>query len=68
MTANKHIMKPEWADPDDAPDLTTPYWTEKFDATPVKRGRPVSANPNISTTIRLDPDVIAALKASGKGW
>lgn len=34
-------------------------------------GRPVGsvkANPKVSTTIRLDPDVLDAAKATGKGW
>lgn len=36
-----------------------------------KRGRPagtVKADTKIATTIRLDPDVLAALKAGGRGW
>jgi len=68
MTASKNTTAPEWTDPDDAPDLSTPYWRAKLDATPVRRGRPVSTAPKVSTTIRLDADVIEALKASGKGW
>ena len=33
----------------------------------VRRGRPAGST-KISTTIRFDADVIAALKATGKGW
>ncbi|SFQ04115.1 BrnA antitoxin of type II toxin-antitoxin system [Variovorax sp. PDC80] len=36
-----------------------------------KRGRPVGsvkAAPKVSTTIRFDPDVLEALKATGAGW
>ena len=36
-----------------------------------RRGRPVGsvkAQPKASTTIRFDQDVLAALKATGKGW
>ena len=36
-----------------------------------KRGRPVGtvkANAKVSTTIRFDADVLAALKATGPGW
>lgn len=36
-----------------------------------RRGRPagsVKADKKIPTTIRLDPDVLKALKASGRGW
>ena len=33
-----------------------------------KRGRPVLANPKEHLNIRLDVDVIGALKQTGKGW
>jgi uncharacterized protein (DUF4415 family) len=33
-----------------------------------KRGRPVQAVTKVSTTIRFDPDVLQALKATGPGW
>ncbi|MDD2711525.1 MAG: BrnA antitoxin family protein [Simplicispira sp.] len=36
-----------------------------------KRGRPVGTvktGGKVSTTIRFDPDLLAALKASGAGW
>lgn len=36
-----------------------------------KRGRPMGSTkekPKVSTTIRFDPDVLEALKASGPGW
>ena len=68
MNENKPSTKKDWIDPDDAPDLSTPYWRKKFEAAPVKRGRPPSERPKVSTTIRLDPDVIDALKEGGKGW
>ena len=28
MDENKRSTKKEWVDPDDAPDLSTPYWQE----------------------------------------
>ena len=31
-------------------------------------GRPVSDRPKVATTMRLDADVLATFKASGKGW
>ena len=31
-------------------------------------GRPKSAAPKASTTIRFDADVLAGLKATGRGW
>lgn len=33
-----------------------------------KRGRPIKQSPKVSTTIRLNPDVIAFFKAHGRGW
>ena len=33
-----------------------------------KRGRPVSDNPKTHVNLRLDPDVVAAFRASGRGW
>ena len=32
------------------------------------RGRPKKPNPKVSTTVRLDEDVISFFKAKGKGW
>jgi uncharacterized protein (DUF4415 family) len=68
MTEKETITHHEWSDIDDAPDLSKPEWKVKFDATVVARGRPVLTNPKVSTTIRLSQDVLAALKATGKGW
>lgn len=53
---------------DDAPDMSTPYWLEKFAAAKVQRGRPPAASPKISTTLRLDPDVLERFRADGPGW
>lgn len=33
-----------------------------------KRGRPVSVNPKQHVNIRLDADVLTALKRTGSGW
>lgn len=53
---------------DDLPDMSTPYWAERIAKAKVQRGRPKAAAPKVSTTIRLDPDVLAAFKADGAGW
>ena len=53
---------------DIAPDLSADGWPEKFAQVAVRRGRPPSANPKVSTTIRLSPDVIEHFKAGGRGW
>ena len=67
MSANKEPMHTA-SDADDAPDLSTPYWADRFDKAVVRRGRPPAKVTKVSTTIRLDPDVIAAFKAQGAGW
>lgn len=54
------------SDPD-----ATPLTDEEWEAVkPLTRiGRPPSAKPlKVPTTIRFDADVLAALKAGGKGW
>jgi uncharacterized protein (DUF4415 family) len=53
---------------DDAPDLTTPEWQEKFSQAKVRRGRPQSGSTKISTTIRLSPEVLEHFKSGGPGW
>jgi uncharacterized protein (DUF4415 family) len=68
MTGKKHATDHAWTDPDDVPDLTSEDWTEVIDATPVRRGRPKSESPKVSTTLRLDPEVVEHFRASGPGW
>lgn len=53
---------------DDIPDMTTPYWADKFAKAKLQRGRPKELEPKVQTTIRLDADVVAAFKADGPGW
>jgi len=67
MNASKQPMDQDWAD-DDAPDLSAPEWRKVIDATPVTRGRPKSAQPKVSTTIRLDADIVAHFRTTGPGW
>lgn len=66
MNENKPYM--DLDSDDDLPDLATPEWQAKFAQVPVQRGRPKAAVTKVSTTIRLDPDVLAAFKADGPGW
>jgi uncharacterized protein (DUF4415 family) len=68
MTASKRSTAPAWSDPDDATDLSTREWKRKLDAVPARRGRPRSETPKVSTTIRLDADVLNAFKSGGRGW
>lgn len=75
---------PEWIDPDDAPELTEEFFERgvwmigdkvvspgqgktAFRET-LKRGRPKAAVTKVSTTIRLDADVLEAFKSTGHGW
>jgi len=63
-----------WVDTDDAPEVTAQWVAEAslYDGDKlVRRGRPVGsvkATPKVSTTIRFDADVLAKLKATGRGW
>jgi uncharacterized protein (DUF4415 family) len=61
--------KGEWVDQDDAPDLSSPEYRRILDAVPVNRGgRPKKEVTKISTTLRLDADVLDRFRAGGAGW
>ncbi len=55
-------------DPDTAPDLSKGRWPEEFSTAKVRRGRPLSDNPKVLTTIRLSKEVIDHFRADGRGW
>ncbi len=72
MTKSKTALKTtEWIDPDDAPELTE-AWFEKADFyigdKLIRRGRPSLEVPKISTTLRLDAEVLERFKAQGPKW
>ena len=73
-TASSWPTRPErstaraFVDRDAAPDLSSPKWRAKFAAVPVKRGRPESDNPKVSTTLRLDAEVLEYFRRRGSGW
>lgn len=71
MSENKNDIKPIWIDPDDAPELDD-AWFQKADLYHgeklVRRGRPAGTGQKISTTIRLDADILSQFRARGKGW
>jgi uncharacterized protein (DUF4415 family) len=51
--------------------LRVACWRSRKQIAARKRGRPVGTvktGDKVSTTIRFDPDLLAALKASGTGW
>ena len=70
MTVKLAVTKNTSVDPDDAPELTD-SWFEKADLMQgnklVRRGRPAGQT-KASQTVRFDLDVLAAFKATGKGW
>ena len=75
MAKNKKSISAEWQDPDDAPDLSTPEWQAKFEQADlyhgnvlIRRGRPKTEEPKISTTIRLDADIVEKFRAQGPKW
>ena len=68
MTNLGNFHHVEEQDPDDAPDLSTPEWQAIFDKVPVRRGRPPLDEPKVSTTIRLDADILTAFREEGPGW
>ena len=80
MTAKSKNTPSDWVDPDDAPVLTkaffdqaTPHIGERVVThaeygTAVRRGRPHKADAKVAVKLRLDPDLLAVLKATGPGW
>ena len=71
MTAKKRSTPAAWSDPDDA----APLNAEFFDSADLykgnklqTRGRPKAATTKEPVKLRLDADVLAALRASGDGW
>lgn len=68
MSENNKNTAPNWIDPDEIPDMTTPYWEKKFNEAPVSRGRPILPVTKVSTTIRLDADIIEKFRAQGPRW
>jgi uncharacterized protein (DUF4415 family) len=80
MTAKSKSTRTVWVDPDDAPELTDGFFEN---ATPhigdrvvthaeygaaVRRGRPKADVTKVAVKLRLDPDLLAVLKATGPGW
>ncbi len=62
--------KSNWVDPDDAPELTDEWFEKadlKFGDRVIRRGRPPGATKQL-VSLRLDTDVLTALRAQGPGW
>jgi uncharacterized protein (DUF4415 family) len=71
MSAKKTSTPATWTDPEDAPELTAAFFKQAdlYEGTTLKpRGRPKAAVTKEPVKLRLDADVLAALRASGEGW
>ena len=72
MNENKHATPTVLIDPDDdAPELDDAFFEradEFVGQQLVRRGRPRAEKPKQALTVRYDPEVVAAFKATGKGW
>jgi uncharacterized protein (DUF4415 family) len=71
MTGKKRSTPVTWTDPDDAPELTAAFFesADLFEASKLKaRGGPKAATTKEPVKLRLDADVLAALRATGEGW
>jgi len=69
MNENKHIIKSDWIDEEDAPELTDAFFEQADEyksGVLIRRGQ--TSTPNTNDFMHLDPDVIAAFKATGEGW
>jgi uncharacterized protein (DUF4415 family) len=71
MTAKKTSTPATWTDPEDAAELTAAFFkqADRYEGKTLKpRGRPKAAVTKEPVKLRLDADVLAALRASGEGW
>jgi uncharacterized protein (DUF4415 family) len=71
MTEKKRSTPAIWNDPDDAPEITAAFLksADLYEGTKIKaRGRPKAVTTKEPVKLRLDADVLAALRASGEGW
>ena len=73
MPRKKRTGAKPWVDPDDAPPLT-PAHVDRADVyegqTLVRRdrGRPPLPRAKRQVTVRLDPDLLDRMRATGPGW
>lgn len=65
VAEDKAITAAARRDPDAKP-LTDAQW--KATAPTVRMGRPPKAAPKEAVKLRLDPDVLSVLRATGAGW
>lgn len=75
MPTKKITTASKWVDPDDAPHLDRD-WFERAEIREDSRliqparavGRPKKNAPKVAVSIRLDSEVLAYFRASGRGW
>jgi hypothetical protein len=66
---DEYVLGPK--DYEEIPELTDEWFrhaTLHVGGAPVSRGRPKSTNPKQPVSLRLDPDVLAHFRRSGRGW
>lgn len=82
MTTKRKDSASTWVDPDDAPELTDDFFeqgTWRIGEEPAtreaaqaviakSRGRPKADETKVPVKIRLDPDLLVVLRATGPGW
>ena len=71
MPAKKRSSPKTWIDEDEAPELNQAFFDSAvlYEGEKIKsRGRPKSLVTKQPVKLRLDADVLAALRASGDGW
>jgi uncharacterized protein (DUF4415 family) len=64
-----YVLGPK--DYEEIPELTEEWFkraTLHIGGVPVPRGRPKLKNPKEPVSLRLDPDVLAHFRRSGRGW
>ncbi len=70
MKKNAAASKPEWVDPDDAPELTDEWFdkaTLMIGRKVIRRGRPAGSAKRL-VSLRIDEVVLDRFRADGPGW
>jgi uncharacterized protein (DUF4415 family) len=72
MSGKQRGTNSTWTDPDDAPELTNDWFAraDRYEGDKLVRtgGRPRKAAPKEAINIRLDADLLAHYRATGRGW
>ena len=71
MSESEGQTSSTWVAPDDAPELTDEFFERADlyrDDKLIRRGRPKASQHKEPVTLRVDAEVLAAWRASGKGW